>query len=490
MNLFRSITVVAISTALLITAVQQLSAQTRLPAIIGSNMVLQRNAPIPIWGWAAPGQRVRVEFAGQSVVATAGVDSLWQIRLLPLKTSDIGRTMTFSSGRQQTKLHNILVGEVWLCSGQSNMEYPIDKTEYKYANPAKGIDISEAELKKAHPGIRVIKIETKFNFRDATTRGWQEGEGKTFARTSAVAFFFAKQLQAKLGVPIGVITSAWNGSRIEPWTHRDAYKDIPAFTEDIKQNDSVLDNELAGKMYKSMIAPLVPFTIKGVIWYQGESNCLIEEHDMRYAYKMRAMIAYWRKQWNTNLPFYYVLLAPFNYTEWKNNIPHTAESLPKFWEQQVAAAQIPKTDFIVTTDLVDNFKDIHPPYKWIVGNRLANVALSKTYSQTGMAHSYAQYKRKKVSGDKLILYFKNAKGFRTSDGKSPDFFEIAGADGRYLPGDAVIKNNTVVVSNPKINRPTEARFGWTEEATPNLINADGLPTVPFRTNGEKWKFKE
>lgn len=211
---------------------------------------------------------------------------------------------------------------------------------------------------------------------------------------------------------------------------------------------------------------------------------------MRYAYKMQAMISYWRQRWNKNFPFYYVLMAPFHYTEWKNNIPHTAESLPKFWEQQVAAAQIPNTDFIVITDLTDNFKDIHPPYKWIVGNRLANLALSKTYRQNGIAHSHAQYKRKKISGDKITLYFKNGNGLKTRDGKRPDFFEIAGADGQYMPGNAVIKNNALVISNPRIKNPTEVRFGWTEEATPNLINADGLPTVPFRTNGEKWKYKE
>lgn len=265
MHLIRSIKLVALLIAFLTTVGQQLLAQTRLPAIIGSNMVLQRNVSVPIWGWAAPGRQVKVEFAGQTVSTITGSDSLWQVKLSSLKASETGRPMIISAGEQQTKFNYILVGEVWLCSGQSNMEYPIDKTEYHYANPATGIDSSEAELKNSHPGIRVIKIETKFNFHDATTNGWQEGEGKEFARTSVVAFFFAKKLRAKLGVPIGVITSAWNGSRIEPWTPPVAYKNIPAFAEDIRQKDSVLDNEFEGKMYRSMIAPLVPFAINGVI---------------------------------------------------------------------------------------------------------------------------------------------------------------------------------------------------------------------------------
>ncbi|MBL4678502.1 MAG: sialate O-acetylesterase [Mucilaginibacter sp.] len=465
-----------------------LLAQTRLPAILGSNMVLQRNAPVPIWGWAAPGKQIKVAFAGQTLTATAAPDSLWQVKLSPLAANETPREMIIQAGSQQINLSNILVGEVWLCSGQSNMEYPIDKTEYKYTDPKRGIDSSEAELQRPHPGIRTIKIETKYNFHDATTNGWQNGEGKMFARSSVVAFFFAKQLRAKLRVPVGVITSAWNGSRIEPWTPPAAYKNIPAFAEDISQSDTLMDKEPEGKMYRSMIAPLIPFAIKGVIWYQGESNCLIEEHDMRYAYKMQAMIDYWRKQWNLQFPFYYVLVAPYHYTDWKN-MPHTPETLPKFWEQQVAAAHIPNTAFINISDLVDNFSDIHPPYKWIVGQRLANKALAETYKRKGLAHLYPQYKGGKVSGNKMIVSFKDAKGLRTRDNKTPDFFELAGLDGNYVPANATIKGNTVILFNAKVPHPTEARFGWTHEATPNLVNADGLPAVPFRTDVKKWTYK-
>jgi sialate O-acetylesterase len=464
-------------------------AQLRLPAIIGSNMVLQRNKPVPIWGWAAPGQQISVQFGDQSLIAVAGPDSLWQVKLTPLKANSSPKSMTIAVGGERKILENILVGEVWICSGQSNMEYPVDKRGFPAAEPARGIDSAILELQLAHPGIRVIKIETKLNVHDAVTLGWQEAEGKIFAQTSAVAFFFAKQLHTKLGVPVGVITSAWSGSRIEPWTPPDAYARIPAFADDRKKSDTTMDGSLEGNMYHSMIAPLIPFAINGFIWYQGESNCLIKDHDMRYAYKMQAMIEWWRQQWGGQLPFYYILIAPFQYTGWKDNVPRTTETLPNFWEQQIAAGQIPNTGFISVSDLVDNLTDIHPPYKWIVGRRLANLALSKTYKQKDIAYLQPQFDYKKIKDSTLVIYFKNARGLKTIDGKAPDFFTIAGADGKFLPATAIIKGKTIILSNSAIKKPVDARLGWTEGAIPNLANEAGLPAIPFRTNAEIWVYE-
>lgn len=173
------------------------TAQTRLPKILSSNMILQRNAKVPVWGWAAPGQQVRVQFGGQSLNATVGADSSWKVQLGPFAASNVPKVMTITAGRETKQLVNILVGEVWLCSGQSNMEYPVDKSEYGYANPAHGIDSAALELKNDHPGIRVIKVEHSTTSPDIITTGWHEAAGEDLARSSVVAYFFAKNLQAK-----------------------------------------------------------------------------------------------------------------------------------------------------------------------------------------------------------------------------------------------------------------------------------------------------
>lgn len=478
---------ISIAIALLCCSLHSYS-QTRLPAVISSNMVLQRNAKIPVWGWSAPGTKVSVAFAGQSVTAVAGPDSLWRVDLKALTASSSPRSMTIIAGNQQKKLDNILVGEVWICSGQSNMEYPMDRSIYNMAAPVNGADSAAIALKERHPGIRIMKVERKYSYPDVTSTGWSECEGPVFANSSAAGFFFAKHLQAELNVPVGIVTAAWSGSRIEPWIPPAEFARLPVFADDVKQNDSVIDHESEGKMYRSLIAPLAPFAIKGFLWYQGESNCINEDHDMRYAYKMQAMADSWRKLWGANLPLYYVLIAPYTYTDWKN-MPHTPESLPKFLEQQIAAAQIPNTAFISVSDLVDNIQDIHPSYKWKVGRRLANLALAKSYHLKSGPYLYPTYDHEKVTGNQVTIYFKNANGLKTLDGKAPDFFEIAGADGKYLAAEAVIKGNSVVLSNTAISNPVNARFGWTQEARPNLVNEAGLPAIFFRTYAEKWNYQ-
>lgn len=252
----------------------------------------------------------------------------------------------------------------------------------------------------------------------------------------------------------------------------------------------MIDSMAPGKNYKSMIAPLSPFTIKGILWYQGESNCTIEEPDMRYAYKMQALINSWRDAFqNKLLPFYYVLIAPHYYTKRKDKKPHTDEILPLFWDQQIAASQIPNTGFITVTDLVDDLNEIHPSYKWEVGRRLSFLALAKTYNKKNIVYSGPEFERIEVKGDKLILHFKNADGLKTSDGKQPDFFTIAGADGKSVKANALISRNTIILSSADIARPVNARFAWTETARPNLFNAAGFPAIPFRTDALKWKYK-
>ena len=467
-----------------------LFAQIKLPKVIGSNMVLQRNQPVPVWGWAAPGKTVKVNFGNQNKATTANTAGYWKITLNALTANSKPQSLTITADTSTIKLNNILVGEVWLCSGQSNMEYTM-KLMKGYTKPFKGIDSTEQELSVANTAIRLFKVEKKLSLPDVTTTGWHESSGEALEQISAAGYYFAKNLQAKLHVPIGIICSSWGGSRIEPWTPDWGYAALPAFAQEAAQDTLKIDGVQPGNYYKSMIEPLAPFALHGVLWYQGESNCLLNEPGMRYADKMQALVNSWRKQWsNPKMPFYSVLIAPHYYTKRKDKVPHTPETLPLFWEQQVQSARIPNTDFITVTDLVDDLNNIHPSYKWEVGRRLALVALAKDYGFKNTIYSGPVYQRMQVKDDKVILTFTNAVGLKTADGQAPTFFTIAGADGNFMDAQAKIAGNTLILSNPAVSKPTTARFAWTEIARPNLVNGAGLPAVPFRTDGQEWSYRK
>jgi sialate O-acetylesterase len=258
-------------------------------------------------------------------------------------------------------------------------------------------------------------------------------------------------LQKELGVPIGLINSSWGGSSIDPW---------------------IIGEKQSGGMYNGMIAPLQPFAIRGTTWYQGEAQV---GTGMKYRDKMEALIQGWRKIWGNDMPFYFVQLAPWSgYKE--------AGALPGLWEAQVASLKIPGTGMAVVTDLVDNIADIHPVNKTDVGNRLALWALSKEYGKKGIVYSGPLYKGMKVDGNKIRVEFLHVGGgLKSRDGKPLSEFEISGADGKFVPAEAVIDGDTVVVQGKGIESPTQVRFGWRNIANPNLMNKEGLPASPFRT---------
>ena len=252
-------------------------------------------------------------------------------------------------------------------------------------------------------------------------------------------------------MPVGLIESAWGGSAIEPWT---------------------VSGEKGGGMYNGMIAPLKPLAIRGVIWYQGEANV---GNGLKYYDKMKALIEGWRKVWGYDFSFYFVQLAPWS--------GYGSGSLPPLWEAQVASLKIPGTGMAVTTDIVHNIGDIHPHNKFDVGNRLALWALAKEYGKKGVVYSGPLYKSMKVEGSKIQLSFAHVGGgLKSRDGKPLTEFEIAGADGKFVPAEAVIDGATVVVQADGVAAPTQARFGWRNVANPNLVNKEGLPASPFQTN--------
>ena len=453
-------------------------AEVILPKVLGNNMVLQRDKSVPIWGTASAGEAITVKFSDQTKKTTADAAGNWQIMLDPMAASATPRILEIN-GTNTIKLNNILVGEVWLCSGQSNMSYEMRKNSKVRRPDTSTVNSPIDELDRAHnPQIRIFLVTQK-NLRksDSTHSGWDIAEGTALRDFSAVGYFYAKNLNHDLHVPVGIICSAISGSRIEPWMPREAFNEIPYF----KANDVKIDGD-PGKLYVNMIAPVAPYALRGFLWYQGESSCYLGE-TINYTYKMEALINWWRKIWvDKTLPFYYVQIAPFYYSRAKSNVQYTIYTEPELREAQTMALHIPHTGMIVTTDLNDSLTNIHPAFKWVVGRRLELQALANTYDKK-VVFSGPMYDKMQVKGDKIILDFKYVgSGLVSHDGKPLNYFTIAGSDGNFVNATAVIKGNKIVVSSPSVPSPIAVRFAWTEVAEPNFYNKDGLPAVPFRTD--------
>src|SRR5690242_13843101 len=466
------------------------NAGLKMPAVFGDNMVLQRQISVPVWGWSDPGAKVTVTFAGQSKSIRADADGKWLVKLGQLKASAEPQTLVIESGTTLT-LTNILVGEVWLASGQSNMEKPLglqrgQKPVFNY----------EQELAAAnYPQIRIFRV---LHSLAATPRndlekyyGWRECGSNALNSTgfSAAAYFFAREIHTNLDVPVGIVESSWGGTRIEPWTPPEGFEKVASLKTlgQTKLNPGKLSNTQPMAIFNTMIAPLAGFAIRGALWYQGESNLMGGTNDydyLTYADKMVALVDGWRAIWHEGaFPFYFVQIAPFKYYNGRRQRVPSPESLPEFWTiQSKAERQIKYSGMVVTTVLVDNLDDIHPRDKQDVGHRLALLALDETYDKevesSGPVFTKAWFK-----DGKAILKFDNVDGgLRSRDGKLLTWFTIAGADGKFVPAEAKIVGKTVEASSPEVKEPKAVRFAWDETAQPNFYNAAGLPAEPFRTD--------
>lgn len=471
-----------LSLSVLLVFTFNLFSQVMLPKILGHNMVLQQLKEVPVWGTASPGEKISVNFAGQNKTTATDNSGKWSVKLSPMKASFTPREMIIK-GSNTIVLKNILVGEVWLCSGQSNMEYAMRKySKLEFAE--KGRRPPEDDLNTANnTNIRIFLDRRKYMAPSSEHLGWESAMGRPLVDFSAVGYYFAKNLYAKLHVPIGMISAAVPGSRIEPW--------IQASKMDIEpkmKNGKVLDKLSTdsgdiGKFYDTMIQPLFPFTLKGILWYQGESNCFLNEN-IRYAYKFKTLIESWRNDWNDEkLPFYFVQIAPYNYSASKDVRPHTTENLPEFWEAQALALHLKNTAMVVITDLVDSIVDLHPGYKWEVGRRLSLVAQNKAYGQKKVVYSGPVYKKMKIVHNTIEVTFSNiGSGLESLDKQPLTWFSIAGSDGKFVAAKAAIDGNKVIVSAPEVQHPHSVRFGWNEAAQSNFINKEGLPATPFRTD--------
>ena len=458
---------------LLLTLASVASAAVKLPSILGSHMVLQQGEPVPVWGWADPGEEVTVTFQGTKVSTKADKEGKWQVNLPPSKANAKGADLVVK-GSNEVTLTDVLVGEVWLCSGQSNMEWTVSRST----------NAKEEIANAKHPLIRHVKVPHKLSLTpqdNVDTSGWQICSPSTAANFTAVGYYFGRHLHQKIKVPIGLIGSNWGGTRIEPWTPAEGFKAVPALKASHADKLKQFASGKTGRgtpthMYNAMISPLLPYAIKGAIWYQGESN---NGEGMVYHEKMKALIAGWRAVWNKpDLPFYFVQLAPFKYGG-------DPKRLAGIWQAQLETLKVPHTGMAVTTDIT-TLNNIHPPNKQDVGKRLALWALAKNYGQDKLVFSGPIFERADHSEgkDSLAVHFKKLggkhHGLTTTDKKNPTHFEVAGKDGVWHPAEAfTVYGDHIVAKSKEVKEPIHVRFGWDQLATPNLVNRAGLPASPF-----------
>jgi sialate O-acetylesterase len=447
-----------------------------LAPVISDHMVIQRSKPIVLWGWDAPGQQINVTLDGSNARATADAQGRWLVTLPAMPAG--GPYEIVISGSVTVTVKDVLIGEVWLCSGQSNMEWTVALSD----NPQEEIAAANFPLIRH---IKVPHIPADKPQQNVAAGGWKVCSPSTVANYTAVGYFFARKLHKDLdGVPIGLIGSNWGGTRIEPWIPPVGFQSVPAL-KDIADNlakyptrnqKGEIEFQTSLALYNGMIAPFVPYGIRGALWYQGESN---NGEGMLYFEKKKALIEGWRKVWNDpNMPFLFVQLAPFVYG---NSNP---ENLAGIWEAQAKTLEIPNTGMAVTVDIA-NLTDIHPKNKQDVGKRLALWALAKTYGKTVPAYSGPLYKGHAVENGAIRVSFDHVgTGLVSRDEKPLSWWEVAGEDGAFKKAEATIDGETVVVKSAEVTAPVAVRFGWNQSAEPNLSNKEGLPASPFRAGGK------
>ena len=447
-----------------------LLAQVELPALFRDNLVLQQQFKAPVWGWASPGQAVLVtgSWDRKAMGTTADRAGRWMVRL----TTPAAGGPYFITINSDT-IRNVMIGEVWICSGQSNMQWPMKQT-----GNAKE-EIIEADF----PNIRLFhaaRTLAEEPVRDCKGQ-WLECTPESVEKFSAVAYFFGRDLHLQLDIPIGLINASYGGSPIQAWINHNVLQSVPEGRSYLDKYDQkkeaagpgadLTDNHAPSVLYNAMIHPLIPFGIRGAIWYQGEANA--KEHD-NYRNLLKTMITSWRDEWGQgDFPFYFVQLSPFSYA--KKMVGAAMR------DEMRRALEIPNTGMAITMD-IGAPDDIHPKNKKEVGHRLALIALARIYGRAGFEYSGPLYSSMSIEGNKIRLSFKHAENGLVCKGRELTHFTMAGKDKKFYPAKAIIDGHSILVSSEKVNDPLAVRFAFNNTDAPNLFNHQGLPASTFRTD--------
>lgn len=446
---------------LLIIVSNSIMANITLPNVFSDNMVLQRNSEIQIWGWANPKEEVKIttSWNHQEYKIIADNNANWRI-IIPTPKEGGPYSIIFK-GYNEINLKNILIGEVWLCSGQSNMEM----------NANWGIQNGEEEAKKAtNSNIRFFSVEKSSSShpQNNVSGKWSVCSPETMKNNSAVAYFFANRITEDLkNVPIGMIVSAWGATSAEVWIPEDI---IQNNLELLEASKKINPNEYCpvgpGLTFNTMIHPLIGYKIAGTLWYQGESNVGSAIYDKTFT----ALINSWRALWKEDFPFYFVQIAPY-----QNGEDHYSNV--KIRDLQRRVLQLPDTEMVVTSDISPT-DDIHPKDKKSVGLRLANLALVNIYKTNSNLANGPLFKNLKIEKNKILVYFYYAEGLYFKD-KKVNQFEIAGSDNVFYQAKAEIKNNVVILNSDKVKNPVKVRFAWVNTTQSQLFNKVNLPASSF-----------
>ncbi|MBN1187794.1 MAG: sialate O-acetylesterase [Bacteroidales bacterium] len=440
-------------------------------------MVLQQNTEVAIWGWARANASITIVTSWDNKTHKSEADKLgkWKIKIATIEAGG-PYEITLSDG-EPIVLKNILLGEVWLCSGQSNMEMPMKGF---MGQPVNGSN--EIITRSKNPNIRFITIprSSKTTPQNNFEGQWVEASPKTVADFSATGYFFGEMLNDALDVPIGLINVSYGGSCIQAWMSKNTSrpfedKPIPGTDDTIK----VL-NRTPTTLFNGMLNPVIGYGIKGCIWYQGETN--YQEADI-YPEMLKAMVEEWRQLWKTGeFPFYYVQIAPFNYKQFTpDNWVETYNSAYIREAQLKAMDIIPNSGIAIIMDTGEE-NCIHPSNKKAAGTRLAYWALSKTYGIEGIGYISPSYNAIEIKDTAIIVSFYNVDRGLTSFGKEITTFEIAGEDRVFYPATVYLRRKSVIVYSPKVKKPVAVRYAFTDFVTGELFSADGLPVSSFRTD--------
>jgi len=491
-------------------------AKLQVPHIFSDGMVLQRDSSAPIWGWADAHATIKISFAGQNHQTQADQKGDWQLELKGLKTNAKGSELIIEGGGQKKIIKNVLVGEVWLASGQSNMEWTVAKSAGAQAEIAKAND----PLLRVFVTPNVSEKDPQKNWRG----NWKHTHPDHTSSFTAVGYYFAKRLRAELKVPVGVIECAWGGKPVQSFISEEALSKLPVGKNLIEMRDkaaAAFDEEkvkkrhqnqmaayqkkladwnnekkgnkpraprkaqnpnksssMASTIYNGMIAPIVGYGSRGAIWYQGESNTR-KGTASHYQDLLGCLVADWRQRWGHDLSFYWVQLASYQN---KVKPPKNTNDWVVVQDQMRRALKsIPKGGMAVTND-IGHPTNIHPGNKNDVGERLARWALAKDYGRKDIIVSGPLYSGMEKNEGKLIISFEHSAGLKTRDGKEPQHFEIAGADGKWHPAKAKISGEKITLSHESLKAPLKARYAWAPNPeSANLVNGEGLPTSCFTT---------